>query len=163
MTTKAQLEAQVTELQEQLAAAQAATPDSAPRLPGFANRIWLPKSLDEVVTLADGKTFKPVRYGTTNNGSRFIEWTAQLSSLDKKTGNRIYSKAKFAFKAWNEQCDQVIELINAGNRLVDVTANFLPDVWSYEGIQYTKDFWFVLSVDPLERDEQPEAQAEIQF
>jgi len=151
--TKAELETQVAELKEQLAAAQASTPDAAPRLPGFANYVWLPRDIDEVVTMKDGSTFNPVRYGTTNNGSRFIEWSAQVDTYNKRLGKRIYSKAKFTFKAWNEQCDQVIRLIQEDNRLVEITANFLPDAWTKDGVEYTKDYWFVLSVDAVERKE----------
>jgi hypothetical protein len=99
MTTKTELEAQVAQLQEQLAAAQSATPDSAPRLPGFADRVWLPGDIDEVVTNQDGTTWKPVKYGTTKNGSRFFEWKTSVSHLDKKTNKRIYSKTRIPFKA----------------------------------------------------------------
>ena len=151
MTTKAQLEAQVTELQEQLAAAQAATPDAAPRLPGFADRIWLPENVDEVVTNQDGTTWKPVKYGTTKNGSRYIEFKAQVSHKDKESGKRTYSRTRIPFKAWNDQCDQIMSLIQGDNRLVDITANYLPDTWSYEGKDYSRDFWYVASVDPIER------------
>ena len=151
MTTKAQLEAQVTELQEQLAAAQAATPDAAPRLPGFANRIWLPENVDEVVTNKDGSTWRPVKVGTTKNGSRYIEFKAQVSHFDKDTQKRTYSYTRFPFKAWNDQCDQIMSLIQDGNRLVDITANFLPDTWKYEGKEYSRDYWIISSVDPFER------------
>lgn len=152
MTTKAQLETQVAQLQEQLAAAQAATPDAAPRLPGFADRVWLPENVDEVVTNQDGTTWKPVKYGTTKNGSRYIEWKAQVSHFDKETNKRTYSKTRIPFKAWNDQCDQIMSLIQDGNRLVDITANYLPDTWSYEGKDYSRDFWYVSSVNPIERE-----------
>ena len=150
MTTKAQLVAQVAQLEEQLVAALAATPDAAPRLPGFANRIWLPESIDEVVTNKDGSTWKPVKYGTAKNGSRFIEFKAQVSFFDEDTQKRTYSYTRFPFKAWNDQCDQIMSLIQDGNRLVDITANYLPDTWSYEGKDYSRDFWYISSVDPYE-------------
>ena len=151
MTTKAQLEAQVTELQERLDAALAATPDAAPRLPGFADRIYLPKDVDEVVTNKDGSTWKPVKYGTTKNGSRYIEFKAQVAHKDKETGKRTYSRTRIPLKAWNDQCDQIMSLIQDDNRLVEITANFLPDTWVYEGKDYSTDFWYVVSVDPIER------------
>ena len=89
MTTKTELEAQVAQLQEQLAAAQSATPDSAPRLPGFADRVWLPENIDEVLTNQDGTTWKPVRYGTTKNGSRFIEWKTSVSPCPLQTRSAL--------------------------------------------------------------------------
>jgi hypothetical protein len=161
MTTKTELEAQVAQLQEQLAAAQSATPDSAPRLPGFADRVWLPGDIDEVVTNQDGTTWKPVKYGTTKNGSRFFEWKTSVSHLDKKTNKRIYSKTRIPFKAWNEQADQIMNMIKDGTRLVDITANYLPDAWNYEGQDFSQDFWYVTSVDPFVRNEPAEVQGEL--
>ena len=149
MATKTELEQQVVELQAQLAAAQSA-PDKAPRLPGFADRVWLPKNIDQVVTNEDGTTWTPVKHGTTKNGSRFIEFSAQVAYRDDE-GKRTYSKVRIPLKAWNEQCDQIMSLIQDDNRLVDITANFLPDTWMYEGKEYSRDFWLISSVDPFER------------
>jgi len=157
LDVKAQLDARDQELlalKDQLAA----VPDSAPRLPGFADRVWLPENIDEIVTNQDGSTWRPVSYGTTKNGSRFIEWKAQVSHCPKKGGKRTYSKTRIPFQAWNEQCDQIMSLIKDGNRLVDITANFLPDTWEYQGKEYSKDFWYVTSVDPFVRQEDTEPQ-----
>ena len=122
MATKAELEQQVTELQSQLAAAQSA-PDAAPRLPGLAERIWLPKSLDEEVEGANG-SFKTVKQGKTLNGKEWLSFKAQVSHEDKDTKVRTYSKHRFTFKAWNENAQLIKDLIEANDRLVDVTANY---------------------------------------
>ena len=80
---------------------------------------------------------------------------------DKKTNKRIYSKTRIPFKAWNEQADQIMNMIKDGTRLVDITANYLPDAWNYEGQDFSQDFWYVTSVDPFVRNEPAEVQGEL--
>ena len=150
MTTKAELVQQVSDLQAQLAAAQSA-PDAAPRLPGLAERIWLPKSLDEEFEGANG-TFKTVKQGKTVNGKEWLSFKAQVSHEDKDTKVRTYSKHRFTFKAWNENAQLIKDLIEANDRLVDVTANYLPDSYTNrDGVDVQTDNYLILSVNPVER------------
>lgn len=150
MATKAELEQQVTELQSQLAAAQSA-PDAAPRLPGLAERIWLPKSLDEEFEGANG-TFKAVKQGKTPNGKEWLSFKAQVAHLDDDTNVRTYSKHRFTFKAWNENRQLIMDLIEANDRLVDITANYVPDVYTNrDGIDVQIDNYLILSINPVKR------------
>ena len=150
MATKAELEQQVTELQAQLAAAQSA-PDAAPRLPGLAERIWLPKSLDEEIEGANG-SFKVVKQGQTPSGKEWLSFKAQVAYYDKETETRIFSKHRFTFKAWNDNARMIKELIESNDRLVDITANFLPDVFTTrDGVDIQIDTYLIGSIDPVKR------------
>ena len=156
MTTKVQLEAQVAQLKEELAAAQAAvTPATPPKLPNFSNRVWLPKAQEiNTEVTHQGNTFVPVKSGKCNNGSDFIEWSVQVDNYDKELGRRVYSKNRFILKAWKEQYEQVMQLIEADQRLVELTANFLPDTWKdQDGNERQADRWYVVSVAPISRKE----------
>jgi hypothetical protein len=101
-------------------------PDSAPRLPNLAVRAWLPKSLDEQITRKDGTTFNSVKQGQNQQGVDWIKFRIQLSHLDERSGKRFYSKSYFQVKAMGAIREQIIDLISSNERLVELTASYLP-------------------------------------
>ena len=142
-------------------------PDSAPRLPNLAVRAWLPKSLDEQITRKDGTTFNPVKQGKNQKGDEWIKFRIQLHHKDERSGKRIYSKSYFQVKAMGAVREQIIELINSNERLVDLTASYLPYEIpaSDERPEVQVDEFYLQSVTPFLRNEgeQQDDQAELKF
>ena len=139
--TLASQRAEIAELQEQLSQKDEciqeleskldATPDeeqpeSAPRLPDLTLTGYLPRALDEVVTCKDGTTFNVVKVGQNKEGVNWLKWDMQASFKDEASGKVFYSKNRFKVKALGELRDQIAELIESDNRLVELTASYLP-------------------------------------
>ena len=91
--------------------------------------------------------------------------SSKLRSLhqSKESGKRTLLHNGFfaptSKEAWNDQCDQSCSsLIQGDNRLVDITANYLPDGPLgnlSEDKDYSRDFWYVVSIDPNRTPEEP--------
>ena len=112
MATKTELEQQVAELQAQLAAAQSA-PDAAPRLPGLAERIWLPKSLDEEIEGANG-SFKTVKQGKTPT-ARVALLQSPSGSLRQGHQSPHLLQAPFHLQSLERECTLIKDLIEAND------------------------------------------------
>ena len=142
-------------------------PDSAPRLPNLAVRAWLPKSLDEQITRKDGTTFNPVKQGQNQQGDEWIKFRIQLSHYDDRSDKRIFSKSFFQVKAMGAVREQIIDLINSNERLVELTASYLPyEIAASDARPAVQvDEFYLKSVKPVPRKQEPQQadQAEIDF
>jgi len=139
-------------------------PDSAPSLPNLALRAWLPSSLDEKVQKKDGTYFDAVTQGKNKAGKDWIKFQIQASHYNERFQKRFYSKFYLKVKALGEIRDQIIELIESNQRLVALTASYLPYEYSLRDSEGNDlppvqvDEFFLTSVTPVpRRDASPTA------
>ena len=162
--TKAQLEAQATELQQALTAAQAridelqqqlgaqADADPEERRNQLEQTVWLQREAPsfERNTMrwsADGQTLL-MRIG------------AQYATLDRKSGQRLYGERRW-FTAIGEVAEQLRDLYaSSDSRLVRIGAYERPQPPAADGTRRSE--WILASVEPLARTPQALAPAPAQ-
>ena len=97
-------------------------PATPPALPGIAGTFFLPRSMDEMVKRKDGSTYAAVRVHRDDADKHFCGFTVQFTYRKDKESKRVYSDVRLNLKAHGELADQVIELIQSGEMLADITA-----------------------------------------
>jgi len=159
--TKAQLEAQVQDLQSSLTTFEALQSElqqalarieeleqqgSTPRNNDLTQVVWLQKNAPQ----GDARGF-------TQAGKKFIKFGAQYSSLDEQSGQRFYGAWK-NFIAYGQAAERIAEFFQGGDRLVRIEAFERP--WHGKppaGSQYpTRNTeWIVTAFQPMPRVDAP--------
>jgi hypothetical protein len=98
------------------------TPATPPSLPGIAGTFFLPRSMDEMVTRKDGTTYAAVRVHREVTDKHYCGFTVQFTYRKDKESKRVYSDVRLNLIAHSDLADQVIELIQSGEMLADITA-----------------------------------------
>lgn len=159
-TTKAQLEAQVQDLQSSLTTFEVLQSElqqalerieelergSTPRNNDLAQVLWLQRNAPE----GDARGF-------TQGGKKYLRFGAQYSSLDEQSGQRFYGAWK-NFRAYGELAEQIAEFFQGSDRLVRIEAFERP--WHgkppAEGQYPTRNTeWIVTTFQPMPRVDAP--------
>jgi hypothetical protein len=98
------------------------TPATPPALPGIAGTFFLPRSMDEMVKRKDGSTYAAVRVHREVTDKHYCGFTVQFTYRKDKESKRVYSDTRINLIAFDELADQVIDLIQSGEMLADITA-----------------------------------------
>jgi len=85
---------------------------------------WLPRSIDQKAKTSQGEEFDVIKWSTTETGSRKVTFSGQLSYLDKRSGDKFYSKSMSFTCSDNgvKLASDVERFIKADTRLCDFTA-----------------------------------------
>ena len=97
-------------------------PATPPSLPGIAGTFFLPRSMDEMVKRKDGTTYAAVRVHRDGADKHYCNFTVQFTHRKDKESKRVYSDVRLNLIAHGNLADQVIELIQSGEMLADITA-----------------------------------------
>ena len=85
----------------------------------------MPKSMGEMVTRKDGSTYAAVRVHRDATDKHYCGFTVQFTYKKQVEGSkREYSNIRINLIAFDELADQAIELIQAGEMLADITAEY---------------------------------------
>lgn len=158
--TKADLEAQVQELQSSLSAYESLQSElqqalarieeleqqETPRNNDLCQVVWLQRNAPQ----GDARGF-------TQGGKKFIKFGAQYSSLDERSGERMYGAWK-NFRAYGELAEQIAEFFTGTDRLVRIEAFERP--WRGRppaGSQYPtcNTEWVATGFSPMPRVDAP--------
>jgi hypothetical protein len=158
--TKAQLEVQLAELQEALAAAQSRTTDLEQQLEAQASQAQEPErrdQLEQIVWIQRGcpsvesKTMRWSQDGDT----LILNLATQYSSLDRKTGQRVYGARKW-FTVIGELAERVRDHYLSGSdvRLVRIGAYERPLPPKADSNERRSE-WILTTFEPLPRLDAP--------
>ena len=78
--------------------------------------------MDAMVKRKDGSTYAAVRVHRDDADKHFCGFTVQFTYRKDKESKRVYSDIRINLKAHGELADQVIDLIQSGEMLADITA-----------------------------------------
>tara|TARA_Y100001937_G_scaffold119242_1_gene174672 strand:- start:1643 stop:2116 length:474 start_codon:yes stop_codon:yes gene_type:complete len=98
------------------------TPATPPAFPGIAGTFFLPRSMDEMVKRKDGTTYAAVRVHRDGADKHYCGFTVQFTYREDEESKRVYSDVRLNLIAHGKLADQVIELIQSGEMLADITA-----------------------------------------
>lgn len=151
--TKADLESQVTELQQALAAAQQRVDDLTAQLEATAPERR--DQLEQVVWLqrnAPGEQQR--RY--TREGGLILSFGAQYAALDKQSGQRLFGPMRW-FTAFGDLAIEIDQVFKGDTRLARIGAYERPQLPAQDGTRRSE--WVVAhftAMPPLERPAAPE-------
>jgi len=154
ITTKAQLEQQILDLQAELAAAQHANDEL--RQQSEATTPEKRDQLEQTVWLQT-KTPGQDRRGWTQDGDRTLRFGAQYAALDKRSGQRLYGPYK-NFIAYGALAQQVDEIFKGDSRLARIGAYERPSTPSEDGTRRSE--WVLTAITVVPRV-QPAAPAPV--
>ena len=97
-------------------------PATPPSLPGIAGTFFLPRSMDEMVTRKDGTNYAAVRVHRDGADKHYCGFVVQFTYRKDEESKRVYSDVRLNLIAHGNLADQVIELIQSGEMLADITA-----------------------------------------
>ena len=78
--------------------------------------------MDEMVKRKDGTTYAAVRVHREVTDKHYCGFTVQFTYRKDKESKRVYSDTRINLIAFDELADQVIDLIQSGEMLADITA-----------------------------------------
>ena len=81
--------------------------------------------MDEMVKRKDGSTYAAVRVHRDGEDKHYCGFSVQFTYRKDKESKRVYSDTRINLIAFRELADQVIELIQSGEMLADITASYL--------------------------------------
>jgi multidrug efflux pump subunit AcrA (membrane-fusion protein) len=157
--TKAQLEAQLAELQEALAAAQSRTTDLEQQLEAQASQAQEPERRDQLEQIVwiqrNCPSFENETMRWSQDGDTLIlNLATQYSSLDRKTGQRVYGARKW-FTVIGELAERVRDHYEASDvRLVRIGAYERP-IPPKPGSNERRSEWVLNRFEPLPRLDAP--------
>tara|TARA_R100001443_G_scaffold69601_1_gene78085 strand:- start:218 stop:688 length:471 start_codon:yes stop_codon:yes gene_type:complete len=116
---------------------------------------WLPRSLNETARNSDGEEFPVIKWSTTEGGAKKVTFPAQLSYIDKRSGEKFYSKSMSFTCSDNgvKLASDIAKFIEADTRLCDFTA--FPRFYLTNN-QEKGEQWIITSITARPR---PEASA----
>jgi hypothetical protein len=156
--TKAQLEAQVTELQEALAAAQARTTDLEQQLESQAAEAQEPErrdQLQQVVWLQrEAPSFERNTMRWSADGETLImRLGVQYATIDRRSGQRLFGERKW-LTAIGDIAEAVRNLYETSDtRLVRIGAYERPQPPAQDGTRRSE--WILASFEPMPRLDAP--------
>jgi hypothetical protein len=158
--TKTQLEARVAELQAALAVAQGRNNDLEQQLEAQASQAQEPERRDQLEQIVwiqrDCPSFENETMRWSRDGETLIMSLAtQYSSLDRKTGQRIYGARKW-FTVIGELAERVRDHYDSGSdvRLARVGAYERP-IAPKPGSNERRSEWILSTFEPLPRLDAP--------
>jgi hypothetical protein len=157
-TTKSQLEAQVTELQQALAAAQARTTDLEQQLDALAAEAQEPErrdQLEQVVWIQrDCPSFEnnTMRWSADGN-TLLLRLGVQYATVDRKSGKRLFGERRW-LTAIGATAEQVRDLYaTSDTRLCRIGAYERPQEPAEDGTRRSE--WILSRFEPMPRLDAP--------